>query len=373
MVIRIEISLKDQVRQSLRKVDWIRYILPVLTLSFLTISILIELYITPSDKIYKGINISWDFLQRIALGLMTTSMSAWIVKYIVDKNIKDIESKSKQVEIFRDIYSQLAALIGKSYIQFVFEGDRIGHLDSNKFNPLMSVEESARRINQNLPIFGHELLYLHDSTKEMVECVDIIKSVLDSASGGPLVDKKLNLYGNLFYEIFGKLQGELLPIALSLTKDANIINAINSFIKSAELQIDIIELALGVQYRAFVISEHYIRHAPLGHRELLVKLVPAVSDKLINPIRSYTIPEKYLKSISSDESKNSASEIIIDTKDKTIFILDLIYFLYETTKFAELIGINAQLIRMKLTNLNRMDLHNIPSETRKIDLMAPRP
>jgi hypothetical protein len=131
MTLRAKVGLKEKLWLHFKEVDIMSIILPIAMLFFFFMSLLFDLrhipyfipYNSSSDKLsIYFIDLSRDYLEKISLGLMTSFFSAWLVKYVIDKNALRKDKKRKLIRAYRGVYSQIAIVVEAATHQFLLGG-----------------------------------------------------------------------------------------------------------------------------------------------------------------------------------------------------------------------------------------------------------
>lgn len=238
MVARPNVGLKETLRLLLKNIDKMSVILPSVMLLFFSISLILDLHQIPnfipynssSDKLsIYSIDLSRDYLEKISLGLMTSLFSAWLVKYIIEKNASNRNRRNGLVKAYRGIYSLIAIVIEAAFHMFILGG--MSPTNNPYFEQIRGIHYSHGMID---PVLSRRIPP-HNSTHDMIHCVNIISAVLNS-DNPIIIENWPRRYSHFKQYIEGYLdrgQKELIEDSLSeairLNNDTAIIATIYHF------------------------------------------------------------------------------------------------------------------------------------------------
>jgi hypothetical protein len=192
-----------------RDTDWLRWLLPLLAISFLALSWILEVYHQVNGPIDSVTLIpSADFFERYSMALSGMFLSAWLVKYGVGESIKTRENKKSRLIIYRYIYGHLALIARNAFYYIIFSGKtpRFPHPDLSPYLSLGSMSIAAKG--------GLCEIDVDDSIKYLAEK---LSARFHDALWGGNKDILENLSDNIFYfhesikEDIQILCGELIP------------------------------------------------------------------------------------------------------------------------------------------------------------------
>jgi hypothetical protein len=157
-------------------------------------------YDSSSDKLsIYFIDLSRDYLEKISLGLMTSFFSAWLVKYVIDKNALRKDKKRKLLRAYRGVYSQIAIVVEAATHNFLLGG--MNPADSPYLEQFRSIHYSHEMID---PVLSRRIPP-HNSTDDMVKCVNDIGAKLNSRD--PILTKNWQDYYKKFKQYIDGMMG----------------------------------------------------------------------------------------------------------------------------------------------------------------------
>jgi len=128
-----------------RDTDLLKLLLPLMAIFFLIVSWIIESYHGSAEATtYPKSILLGGFAEKFCMSLSTMSLSAWLVKYVVEKSIKEKEWKRRTINKYHRIYGKLSLIMLTALNIFISEEFISGNPDYLTLNALLAYESRAK-------------------------------------------------------------------------------------------------------------------------------------------------------------------------------------------------------------------------------------